>query len=142
FSRRSFLKLMGASLALAGLNASCARQPEEAIVPYAVPPEQMVAGQSLYFASTMPVFGYGRGVIVESREGRPIKIEGNPDHPSSLGGTDPLVQASVLGLYDPDRSKLPARAGNDVAWSTFFDELRPRLAGLRETGGAGLRVVA
>ncbi|HEX8925528.1 MAG TPA: TAT-variant-translocated molybdopterin oxidoreductase, partial [Terriglobales bacterium] len=103
-SRRDFLKLMGAGLALAGLSA-CTKQPLEPIVPYVRQPENIVPGKPLFYASTMPLGAYGHPVLVESHEGRPTKIEGNPQHPATLGGTDPYMQASVLDLYDPDRSQ-------------------------------------
>src|SRR3954469_5933215 len=102
--RRGFLKLMGASLALAGVSA-CTRQPAETIVPYVRQPEELVPGRPLFFATAMPMNGAGLGLLVESHEGRPTKVEGNPDHPSSRGATDIYAQASVLTLYDPDRSR-------------------------------------
>jgi molybdopterin-containing oxidoreductase family iron-sulfur binding subunit len=141
-TRRRFLQLMGASLALAGVTG-CSDRPDDQIVPYVDPPGQVVPGKPLYFATAMPVAGYARGgLLVESREGRPIKVEGNPDHPANLGGTDAILQASVLGLYDPDRSRLPAKVGNASAWSTFTNELRPRLDAHRASGGAGLRILS
>src|SRR5262245_35159714 len=82
--RRGFLKLMGASLALAGVSA-CTRQPAEELVPYVRQPEELVLGKPLFYATAMPMNGAGIGVLVESHEGRPTKIEGNPDHPTSLG---------------------------------------------------------
>ena len=114
-SRRGFLAVMGASLALAGA-AGCSPRPApmRKIVPYTHQPEQMTPGVPLFFASACPVGGYVSGVIVRSNEGRPTKIEGNPDHPSSLGGTGVLVQGSLLDLYDPDRSKSPTRSGTVV----------------------------
>src|SRR5207247_1034618 len=93
--RRKFLKLMGASFALAGLTA-CTRQPPEYIAPYVRQPEEFVPGKPVYFATAMPLDGFATGLIVESHEGRPPKIERNKDHPESLGGTDPVSQASVL----------------------------------------------
>ena len=102
--RRNFLKLMSASLALAGVGA-CTRQPPEQIVPYVRQPEDLVPGRPLFFASAIPLGGIARPVLVESHMGRPTKIEGNPEHPASLGATDVLTQAAVLGLYDPDRSQ-------------------------------------
>src|SRR6266545_7483620 len=95
--RRDLLKFMGASLALAGVTA-CTRQPDEAIVPYVRQPEEIVPGKPLFFATAMPFAGSGVGLLVESHEGRPTKIEGNPDHPSSLGATDLFAQAAILGL--------------------------------------------
>ncbi|HEX4606613.1 MAG TPA: TAT-variant-translocated molybdopterin oxidoreductase [Urbifossiella sp.] len=111
-SRRSFISIMGAGLALAGA-AGCTPRPAamRKIVPYTRQPEQMIPGVPLFFASAAPLAGYATGVLVRSHEGRPVKIEGNPDHPSSLGGTGPIDQASVLDLYDPDRSPSPTRSG-------------------------------
>jgi molybdopterin-containing oxidoreductase family iron-sulfur binding subunit len=103
-SRRTFLKLMGASFALAGVTA-CTKQPLEKIVPYVKQPEEIVPGRPLFFATATTLGGYATGVLVESHEGRPTKVEGNPAHPASLGATDVFSQASVLGLYDPDRSQ-------------------------------------
>src|SRR5262249_14035257 len=103
-SRRRFLKLMAASLALAGLEG-CAGKPKETIVPYARAPEEVVTGKPLYFATAMTLAGSASGLLVESHEGRPTKIEGNPDHPASLGASDVFSQASLLTLYDPDRSQ-------------------------------------
>src|SRR5262249_11901407 len=85
--RREFLTLMGASLRLAGLTA-CTRQPTEKILPYVLQPEEVVPGRPLFFASALGHDGYARGVLVESHEGRPTKVEGNPDHPVSSGATD------------------------------------------------------
>ena len=106
--RRAALKLFasGAALAL----ASCGR-PAEEVVPYVEMPERRVPGVPLRFATALPLAGYGRGVIVTSVEGRPIKIDGNPRHPASLGATDVFAEASVLSLYDPDRSKAPRSGG-------------------------------
>ena len=110
-SRRNFLKIMGASLALAGLSA-CTRMPQEAIVPYVRQPDNLVLGKPLFFATAMPLGAYGLPMLVESHEGRPTKIEGNPQHPATLGGTDVFMQASVLDLYDPDRSQTVTYLGD------------------------------
>jgi molybdopterin-containing oxidoreductase family iron-sulfur binding subunit len=120
--RRDFVKLMGASMGLAGLTA-CNR-PAEKIVPYVNQPENLVPGKPLFFASAMPLSGYGTGVLVESHLGRPTKIEGNPDHPSSLGGSDAFMQASILGLYDPDRSQVVRHLGEISTWSEFIGALQ------------------
>ena len=143
-SRRNFLKLMSASLALAGVfGAGCAHpQPEEKIVPYVHPPEYMLAGKPMYFATAMPFNGYGLGLLVESYMFRPIKVEGNPRHPASLGATNPFAQASILTLYDPERSQAIREAGEvGVSWSTFVLELERFIArrGGRD-GGRSLRV--
>ena len=110
--RRSFLKLMGASLMLAGVSA-CTRQPVEHVVPYVQQPEELVPGKPLFFATAMPMGGAGVGLLVESHEGRPTKIEGNRDHPISQGASDLFAQAAILGLYDPDRSQAHHESGRD-----------------------------
>jgi len=120
--RRDFVKLMGASMALAGMTA-CNR-PAEKIVPYIKQPEDLIPGKPLFFASAMPLSGFGTGVLVESHMGRPTKIEGNPDHPSSLGAADAFMQASILGLYDPDRSQVVRHLGEISTWSEFIGALQ------------------
>jgi molybdopterin-containing oxidoreductase family iron-sulfur binding subunit len=121
-SRRTFLKVMGASMALAGLTACTATNPEK-IVPYADAPEEVVPGTPLFFASAFPLGGYGLGILVESHEGRPTKIEGNPDHPASLGATDVFAQAAILNLYDPDRSRQPKQKGMVKTMTDFSKAL-------------------
>jgi molybdopterin-containing oxidoreductase family iron-sulfur binding subunit len=138
--RRRFLQLMGASLALGGATA-CTRQPLEKIVPYVRQPEEIVPGQPLYFATAAPVGGYARGVLVESHMGRPTKIEGNPEHPASLGATDARTQAAVLDLYDPDRSQTLVHLGRIRTWEAFVEALTMELATQQGTGGAGLRIL-
>ena len=139
--RRRFLQLMGASLALAGVSA-CSRQPDEKIVPYVrAPREGMVPGQPLYFATTMPLGGVALGLLAESYMGRPIKIEGNPQHPASLGATDAFAQASVLTLYDPDRSQAVLQRGQISTWQAFVTALSPALETQHLKDGAGLRVL-
>ncbi len=141
--RRGFLKLMGASLALAGFSA-CSASPaptNEKIVPYVRPPEEIVPGKPLFFATAMPLGGYATGLLAESHMGRPTKIEGNPQHPASLGAADAFAQASVLTLYDPDRSQVIIRAGQIGSWSAFLAELSLALDAQRARQGAGLRVL-
>src|SRR5919198_5469210 len=134
-SRRRFLQLMGASLALAGL-AACSRQPEEKIVPYVrAPREAIVPGQPLYFATTLTLGGVALGVLAKSVMGRPIKIEGNPQHPASLGATDTFAQAAVLTLYDPDRAQAVTQRGQISTWNAFLTALRTALESQRRTGG-------
>jgi len=135
-SRRSFLRLMGASIALAGLYG-CSERPSGKILPYIQQPEQIVPGMPLYFASAMPINGYGHGVLAESHEGRPTKIEGNPDHPASRGATNVLMQASVLQLYDPERAHNVLRAGVVSSWEEFRRELSDRLDRRREDRDLG-----
>ncbi|HEX2162887.1 MAG TPA: TAT-variant-translocated molybdopterin oxidoreductase, partial [Thermoanaerobaculia bacterium] len=137
-SRRRFLQLSAASLALGGL-AGCVRQPAERIVPYVDMPEGVVPGKPLFFASTHTLAGYGRGVLVESHLGRPTKVEGNPEHPASLGATDAFAQASVLDLYDPHRLDTVRRLGRVSTWDAFTAELSARMNAQRAlaAGGAG-----
>ncbi|HVF61128.1 MAG TPA: TAT-variant-translocated molybdopterin oxidoreductase [Thermoanaerobaculia bacterium] len=137
-SRRRFLQLSGASLALAGLTA-CTKQPPEAIVPYVRQPEEVVPGRPLFFATALTLAGVARGVLAESHLGRPTKIEGNPQHPASLGATDAFAQAAVLTLYDPERSQAIARAGRIGTWSAFVQEVGARARAQQALGGEGLR---
>ncbi len=136
--RRDFLRLMGASMALAGVTA-CTKQPPEKIVPYVRQPEQMVLGKPLYFATAMPFMGAAIGLLVESHEGRPTKIEGNPNHPASLGATDLFAQASVLELYDPDRSQTVTYLDEIRPWGSFVNDMRSALAATQAQQGNGLR---
>ncbi len=138
--RRSFLKLMGASLALAGVSA-CTRQPNEEIIPYVRQPEEEIPGKPLFFATAMPMNGAGIGLLVESHEGRPTKVEGNPDHPSSRGATDLFAQASILGLYDPDRSRNITNLGDIRAFSAFATALQDPLKAQEASRGVGIRIL-
>jgi molybdopterin-containing oxidoreductase family iron-sulfur binding subunit len=150
-TRRRFLALLGASLSLAGLTGCGAYRPHEAIVPYVRQPENLVPGRPQYYATAMPLAGTAIGLLVESHEGRPTKIEGNPGHPASLGATDVLSQASVLGLYDPDRSQTPIHNGDIRSWAEAQEELRrqfrkllymdPDAAAKKKTTGRGLRIL-
>ena len=139
--RRNFLKLMGASLALAGATA-CTRQPEELIVPYVRQPENLVPGRPLFFATAMPFGGSSIGVLAESHEGRPTKIEGNPDHPASLGATDAYAQASVLQLYDPDRATAITYLGEIRPWGSFVQSMQNAIGPQQALQGVGLRFLS
>ena len=139
-ARRTFLRLMGASLALAGVTA-CTRQPAEKIVPYVRQPEDVVPGTPLFFATAMPLGGVATGLLVESHEGRPTKIEGNPLHPGSLGATDVFAQAAILGLYDPDRSQTLTNLGEIRPWSAFLGAIRAALTAQQPLNGAGIRIL-
>ena len=141
-SRRKFLMLAGASIALAGVMTGCARPPQDRIVPYVRPPQNMIPGKPLFFASAMPFRGVGQGVVVTSREGRPIKIEGNPDHPDSLGATNVFGQASVLGMWDPDRSQAVLKLGEPSSWSDFIAALYQRLESKKSKDGTGIRILS
>jgi MoCo/4Fe-4S cofactor protein with predicted Tat translocation signal len=138
--RRNFLKLMSASLALAGVGA-CTRQPPEDIVPYVRQPEEVVPGRPLFFASAIPLSGVAKPVLVESHMGRPTKIEGNPEHPASLGAADALTQAAVLGLYDPDRTQTVTYRGEVRPWAGFVGAMQSAISGQKGTRGAGLRIL-
>ena len=139
-SRRRFIELMGASLGLAGLTG-CTRQPTEFIMPYVDPPENAIPGRPSYYATAVPVDGDAQGVIVETHLGRPTKVEGNPDHPASLGATSVLSQASVLDLYDPDRARAITYLGQPRGWSEFVSALRDSVDPLRAGKGEGLRIL-
>jgi MoCo/4Fe-4S cofactor protein with predicted Tat translocation signal len=143
-SRRHFLKIMGASLAFAGLTG-CRRWPSQQVAPYAHRPAGVAPGVPEHFATAMEVGGSARGLIVTSFDGRPIKIEGNPDHPASLGAADSLAQASVLELYDPDRSRfLVERQGSGFmnrAWDDFAAFARSHFTALRGSAGEGFAVL-
>lgn len=137
-SRRNFVKVMGASLALAGLSG-CVIQPPEKIVPYVNPQEGMLPGKANYFATAMSLGGVATGLLAKSYEGRPVKIEGNPDHPGSRGATDILAQASLLGMYDPDRSQQITYRGGPKTWEAFISALRASVEENRKDGGSGVR---
>ena len=139
--RRGFLKLMGASMALAGATA-CTRQPDEFIVPYVRTPEDVVPGRPLFFATTMTIAGVGAGILAESHEGRPTKLEGNPDHPSSTGATDAFGQGTVLTLYDPDRSQSITYLGEARPWASFSQVMQSQAGELKAVNGAGLRFLS
>jgi molybdopterin-containing oxidoreductase family iron-sulfur binding subunit len=138
--RRDFLKLMGASLALAGM-AGCRYPVDHHIVPYIKQPDGMILGKPLFFATAMPFGGDAIGVLVESHEGRPTKIEGNPDHPSSLGAVDVFTEASILNLYDPDRSQVTSRLGQIETWPSFQGAAQAAASSLKSVNGEGFRIL-
>ncbi|HEY7860695.1 MAG TPA: hypothetical protein VIB98_04585, partial [Gemmatimonadaceae bacterium] len=141
FTRRAFLKLLGASIALAGLDG-CSRIPAEKILPYVTQPPEFTPGIPVHYATSMVIDGYATGIVVESHDGRPTKVEGNPAHPASLGAAGILEQASLLQLYDPDRART-ARAGKAPStWETFASAMAPRTLRQRVgTRGAGLALL-
>src|SRR5437763_10284999 len=130
-SRRDFMKLLGASMALAGLGG-CTREPVEKILPYVNQPE-LTPGVPRHYATAMVVDGYVTGVLVESHDGRPTKVEGNPDHPASLGAAGIFEQASVLQLYAPHRAKRVRRGNATSTWRAFTTDVVP--ASLRRRVG-------
>ncbi len=133
FSRRGFLGLVAAAAAAPG----CRRATRERIVPYVRRSPEVVPGTSTVYATSFVLDGFATGLLVACREGRPIKVEGNPDHPASLGAAGPLEQASVLQLYDPDRASRVTLRGAAAAWSG----LQRVLVELRRGHGTGLRVL-
>src|SRR6266516_4124817 len=140
-SRRGFFKLMGASMALAGMTA-CTRQPFEPIVPYVRQPEELVPGRPLFYATAFTLGGYATPLLVKSQMYRPIKIEGNDQHSASLGGTDVYAQASILDMYDPDRSQNILHLGDISNWSALVGALQGPLNAQKAGNGAGIRILA
>src|SRR5579859_4660914 len=139
-SRRGFLQVMGASLGLAGMTG-CVRLPLEPIVPYVRQPEEVIPGRPTFYATATTLGGYASPVLVESHLGRPTKIEGNDQHPASLGGTDIFAQASILGMYDPDRSQSVMSMGDQRSWQAFLSAIRGPLSAQKALQGAGIRIL-
>jgi MoCo/4Fe-4S cofactor protein with predicted Tat translocation signal len=139
-SRRGFLKVMGASMALAGMTG-CVRLPLEPIVPYVRQPEDVIPGRPIFYATAMTLGGYASPLLVESHLGRPTKIEGNDRHPASLGGTDIFAQAHILGMYDPDRSQSVMSMGDQRSWQSFLTATRGPLTAQKGLQGAGIRIL-
>src|SRR5687767_8312505 len=137
------IRLLGASMSIAGL-AGCdiIRRPVENIVPYVNAPEDVVPGIPRYYATTMPFGRSAYGLIVESHEGRPTKNEGNPAHPACLGASSTRIQASVLGLYDPDRSQTVRLKEEQKSWSDFVTAWTELSKAHTADGGAGLAVLS
>lgn len=143
-TRRQAMTWLAASAALA--SAGCSRPPQDEIHPFVRMPEMGLGGEAVYYASSFVRNGFAHGVLVGTREGRPIKIEGNPMHPASLGGTDVFAQASVLQLWDPERSQTVMQRARDGAtlpstWSAFDTAWQQRAKTLLTSNGAGLRVL-
>ena len=136
--RRQLLTLMGASIALAGLTG-CTRQPTERIYPYVKPPEEIIPGESLFYATAHLHEGYARGVLARSYEGRPVKVDGNDLHPATLGGSDVFIQGYILNMYDPDRSQTLTERGQIRPWSALLAAVKLALEKERPRRGAGLR---
>jgi MoCo/4Fe-4S cofactor protein with predicted Tat translocation signal len=140
FSRRGFLKTMGASLALAGLTG-CTRMPDTEIVPYVRQPENVIPGRPMFYATAFTLGGYAAPILVESNLFRPTKVEGNPQHPASLGGTDIYAQASILDLYDPDRAQNITYLGDVRSWGVFVEALRGPMSAEKSMAGGGVRIL-
>ena len=139
-SRRTFVSLMGASIAMATMEGC--RRPVEQVLPYTRMPENLIPGVPSHYATVIDRHGEAVGLLVESHEGRPTKIEGNPDHPASRGGADMLAQASVLDLYDPDRSRQPRQGRVDKTWAQFDTAMTEMLESWGGNGGQGLHILA
>jgi len=139
-SRRGFLKVMGASLGLAGMTG-CVKLPLEPIVPYVRQPENVIPGRPTYYATAMTLGGYANPLLVESHLGRPTKVEGNDQHPASMGGTDIFAQASLLAMYDPDRSQTVNSMGDVRSWQGFLSAIRGPLGAQKALQGAGIRIL-
>jgi MoCo/4Fe-4S cofactor protein with predicted Tat translocation signal len=133
-SRRGFLKIMGASMALAGL-AGCTKQPDEPIYPYVKAPEDLVLGKSMYFATAHPFITGAVPVLVKASEFRPIKVDGNPEHKYNRGGSDPFTQGTLLELYDPDRSQHITYKDEGREWQEFAEEFRNAAANTKDGTG-------
>jgi MoCo/4Fe-4S cofactor protein with predicted Tat translocation signal len=140
FSRRGFLKTMGASLALAGLTG-CTRMPDTEIVPYVRQPENVIPGRPKFYATAFTLGGYASPILVESHMFRPTKVEGNPEHPASLGGTDVYSQASILDLYDPDRAQNITYMGDVRSWPAFTEAVHGPMSAEKTLGGVGVRIL-
>jgi MoCo/4Fe-4S cofactor protein with predicted Tat translocation signal len=139
-SRRGFLKVMGASMALAGMTG-CVKLPLEPIVPYVRQPEEVIPGRPMFYATAMTLGGYANPLLVESHLGRPTKIEGNPQHPASLGASDIFAQASLLTMYDPDRSQSVTELGDQRSWQAFLAAIRGPLVAQKAFQGSGIRIL-
>jgi len=139
-SRRKFLSLMGASMALAGLT-SC-RRPVEKIIPYVIKPEEIVPGKPQYYASNMPFGTESFGLLVESHEGRPTKIEGNQNHPATGGSSNVFMQAEMLNLYDPDRSQVVLKNGRESNWNSYRFAWKKESEKFIENSGEGLAILS
>ena len=141
-SRRTFVKLMGASLALAGVGVTGCRRPEEKILPFGKQPEGFFHGVPASFATAMPTRTGAVPLVAKQHDGRPVKVEGNDRHPSGVGGTDAFAQASILGLYDPDRATRFTRGGNTAPRETALDQVSALVTTLAARQGAGLAILA
>ncbi|MEQ9824397.1 MAG: TAT-variant-translocated molybdopterin oxidoreductase [Puniceicoccaceae bacterium] len=141
-NRRNFLKVMAASLSLAGVGMAGCRQPRRHVLPYAKQPENVIQGVPNFFSSSMPMPWGNIPVIVESHQGRPTKVEGNPSFTRYRGATDAFTQASVLDLYDPDRLKRCQRGSNRMSRPEVLDFLKNKSDAIVAAGGKGVAILA
>jgi MoCo/4Fe-4S cofactor protein with predicted Tat translocation signal len=141
FERRRFLQLMAASMAFGGLSACGPEAGPRQLLPYVEEPENVIPGRNRFYATATTQDGYATGVLIAHQMARPIKVEGNPDHPASLGGASAIMQASILQLYDPRRAQFIVGHGNITAWEGFVSALHDRRDALKARNGEGLRVL-
>ncbi len=139
--RRNFLQLMAAAMALGGLAACGPEAGPRQLLPYVEQPPGIVPGRSRYFATATTQAGYAAGVLIEHRSARPVKVEGNPEHPASLGAASAIMQASILELYDPRRAQTILGQGQIDSWEHLITALFERREQLLPHGGAGLRLL-
>ncbi len=139
--RRRFLQLMAASIALAGMSGCGAEEEPRELSPHVEQPPGVIPGRPRYFATATGLDGFGSGVLLKHEMTRPIKVEGNPDHPASLGGTSAVGQASILGLYDPYRAQSIIGNGQIASWESAITMLTARRSMLAERGGQGFRLL-
>jgi len=137
-SRRGFIQVASLSTAMAAVGVACQKPPHK-IVPFVRRPEEVVPGNPLHFATAFALDGYASGLLVESHEGRPTKVEGNPAHPQTLGATTAFEQSLTLSVYDDDRAKQLHMGERPLAWRTFLEEIAVRAGHLAQNRGAGLR---
>jgi MoCo/4Fe-4S cofactor protein with predicted Tat translocation signal len=141
--RRTFLKVMGASLTMAGFGlqgCTTAQEPSEQIIPYVRMPEEIIPGEPLFYTTTMTLGGYATGVLIETHEARPHRLEGNPQHPASMGGADVRLMSSILELYNPDRSVFVRNDGEVSSWEDYLSALRATLDRIGGDG-SGIRIL-
>ena len=138
--RREVLRVMGASLALAGM-AGCKPARSDEVVPFVNRPEGFLEGRVDHYATAVPFDGYAQPVIATTSAGRPIKLDGNPEHPAFRGGSTPFMQAAILDLYDPDRSQEPLMGGHPASWADFDGQMARWRSAWGASGGAGLRIL-
>lgn len=138
--RRALLRVMGASLALAGLTG-CKAEPDETALPYVVQPEGIVSGNPRFYATAVTLAGYALPALGKTYAGRPVKLEGNPDHPAAAGASDPFLQGALLDLYDPERSQAPRHLGQPTSWSAFDDAVAAMARDMDGRQGEGFRIL-
>ncbi|MDC0710111.1 TAT-variant-translocated molybdopterin oxidoreductase [Stigmatella sp. ncwal1] len=136
-ARREFMQLIGASLALAGASACTTRPPDERIVPFTKTPPEMKPGNPLHYASGMTFAGHTSGLLITAREGRPVKVEGNPQHPINQGAAGSYEQSFLLALYDPQRARVLRQGKSPRSLRTLAETISARVS--KADGGAGIR---